>query len=36
MGRWAVGRLTGAVNGADTVRLPVELRIRESTGPAPV
>jgi hypothetical protein len=35
MGRWAVGRLTGAVNGADTVRLPVELRVRESTGPAP-
>jgi len=36
MGRWAVGRLTGTVNGADTVRLPVELRVRESTGPAPV
>jgi len=35
MGRWAVGRLTGAVDGPDTLRLPVELRIRESTGPAP-
>ena len=35
MGRWAVDRLTGAVDGPMTVRLPVELRVRESTGRAP-
>jgi len=39
MGRWAVARLTGdGVNPASSamsVRLPVDLQVRESSGPAP-
>jgi LacI family transcriptional regulator len=36
MGRWAVERLIGEDGTAPaSVRLPVDLRIRESTGPAP-
>jgi LacI family transcriptional regulator len=36
MGRWAVERLLGDdAAGATTVRLPVDLHIRDSTGPAP-
>jgi LacI family transcriptional regulator len=36
MGRWAVGRLTG-IDGSTSVsvRLPVALRVRGSSGPAP-
>ena len=36
MGRWAVERLIGE-NGVEpsSVRLPVDLRVRDSTGPAP-
>jgi LacI family transcriptional regulator, galactose operon repressor len=39
MGRWAVAQLTG--NGSETtgaagaIRLPVDLQVRESSGPAP-
>ena len=36
MGRWAVTRLTGEDGtGPPSVRLPVDLQVRESTGPAP-
>jgi LacI family transcriptional regulator len=36
MGRWAVARLVGEDGlGPSSVRLPVDLQIRESTGPAP-
>ncbi len=39
MGRWAVARLTGDHtadgNGSSQIRLPVDLTVRESTGPAP-
>jgi LacI family transcriptional regulator, galactose operon repressor len=42
MGRWAVARLTGdgmaeasAASSTAAVRLPVDLRVRESSGPAP-
>ncbi len=41
MGRWAVARLTGdgvgaaSVASATSVRLPVDLQVRESSGPAP-
>ncbi len=37
MGRWAVERLIGDADGASsmTVRLPVALRVRDSSGPAP-
>ena len=37
MGRWAVGRLTGVDGlGPSSVRLPVGLEVRGSSGPAPV
>jgi LacI family transcriptional regulator len=36
MGRWAVERLVGEAGvGPSSVQLPVDLRIRDSTGPAP-
>jgi LacI family transcriptional regulator len=36
MGRWAVTRLIGENGtGPPSVRLPVDLQVRESTGPAP-
>jgi LacI family transcriptional regulator len=36
MGRWAVARLVGEDGlGPSSVRLPVDLQVRESTGPAP-
>jgi len=36
MGRWAVARLTGTEDeGPSSVLLPLELRVRESSGPAP-
>jgi DNA-binding LacI/PurR family transcriptional regulator len=36
MGRWAVARLVGEDGlGPASVQLPVDLRIRESTGPPP-
>ena len=36
MGRWAVARLVGEDGlGPSSVRLPVDLQIRDSTGPAP-
>ena len=37
MGRWAVAQLTGDGNGAGptSIRLPVDLQVRESSGPAP-
>jgi DNA-binding LacI/PurR family transcriptional regulator len=36
MGRWAVARLVGEEGlGPSSVLLPVDLRIRESTGPVP-
>ena len=36
MGRWAVGRLTGVDGiGPSSVRLPVALKVRGSSGPAP-
>lgn len=36
MGRWAVARLIGeGAGGPSSVRLPVDLQVRESTGPAP-
>jgi LacI family transcriptional regulator, galactose operon repressor len=36
MGRWAVERLIGEDGlGAASVKLPVDLQVRESTGPAP-
>ncbi len=36
MGRWAVARLVGEDGlGPSSVLLPVDLQIRESTGPAP-
>jgi DNA-binding LacI/PurR family transcriptional regulator len=42
MGRWAVARLTGEHEdesdgpGSGPIRLPVDLQVRDSTGPAPV
>jgi DNA-binding LacI/PurR family transcriptional regulator len=36
MGRWAVQRLTGEDGGGpSSVRLPVSLQVRRSSGPAP-
>ena len=36
MGRWAVGRLTGVDGiGPSSIRLPVALKVRSSSGPAP-
>jgi LacI family transcriptional regulator len=37
MGRWAVAELTGGGNGSAPapIRLPVDLQVRGSTGPAP-
>jgi DNA-binding LacI/PurR family transcriptional regulator len=36
MGRWAVERLLGDDEAeATTVKLPVDLQVRDSTGPAP-
>ena len=34
MGRWAVAQLTGGDGRSPAVRLPVDLRVRASTGPA--
>ena len=35
MGRWAVDRLVGRAAEATTVRLPVDLHVRDSTGRVP-